>query len=64
MKQIKRIMALFACGISTFTIMPNSNYIQAIPSAEQLTKRNWDRTGSFLKEAMERYQRVSNGQTK
>ena len=63
-RSIKRAVALFACGVSTFTMTPSSNYIPSIPSVEQLTRRSWERTGSFLREAMERHQGVNHEQAK
>lgn len=59
---VKRAVAMFACGVSTFTLIPNSNYIQSLPSAEQLTRRSWERTGSLLREAMGRYQGIRHEQ--
>ena len=40
MKHIHKLAALFDCGISTFTLLPQNNYLKAIPSAEQLTRKN------------------------
>ncbi|MBQ7515306.1 MAG: hypothetical protein IJS96_03400 [Schwartzia sp.] len=55
MKHLHRIIALFVCGISTFTLLPQNNYLQEVSSPEQLTRRSWERTGGFLKAAMDNY---------
>ena len=64
MKHIHRLAALFVCGISTFTLLPQNNYLEAIPSAEQLTRKSWERTGELLKLAIESCRGVRHEQTK
>lgn len=63
MKHIHKLAALFVCGISTFTLLPHNDYLKSIPTAEQLTRKNWEKTGNLLAAAMEKYKRIQYGQT-
>lgn len=55
MARVKALIATVMCGLSTFTIMPNTNYFQHIsPDAASITNAAWQRTGRNMKKAMDK----------
>ncbi len=55
MAKFKALIATVLCGLSTFTIMPNTNYFQHIsPDAASITNAAWQRTGRNMKNAMDK----------
>ena len=55
MAKIKAVIATVLCGLSTFTIMPNTNYFQYTPSdAASITNAAWQRTGRNLRKAIDK----------
>lgn len=54
MARIKAVLAMTLCGLSTFSIMPNTNYSQHISNdAVSITKAAWQKTGRNLKAAID-----------
>ena len=55
MARIKAVLAMALCGLSTFSIMPNTNYSQHISNdAVSITRAAWQKTGRNLKASMDK----------
>ena len=51
---LKKYVALVLCGMATFTLAPSANYSQFITTPEQMTRKNWQRTGEMLRMAIKK----------
>ena len=55
MLKIKAFMATILCGLSTFSIMPSTDYSSYIPrNSNAIMRMAWQRTGTSLKVSIEK----------
>lgn len=53
MAGIKWLISSVVCGLSTFSIMPNTDYRRCIShNTYEITKKSWNKTGFNLNKAM------------
>lgn len=65
MAKIKAFIASVMCGLSTFTIMPNTNYADFVPqSPNAISKAAWLRTGNALRKSIDKVgKRIGSAET-
>lgn len=52
MVKLKAILAMIACGFSTFNLNPNTDYTQYVKTPEQISNEAWQRTGNALRDSI------------
>ena len=62
MKSIIKLIALILWGFSSFSIIYTADYDAHISTPETLSRRSWERTGAFLKQAMENIGGLKHGE--
>lgn len=55
MAKIKAFIASVMCGLSTFSIMPNTDYADFVPeSPNAISKEAWLKTGNALRKSIDK----------
>ena len=53
MARIQALIASIMCGLSTFTVVPSTNYADFVPqSPDAIVKAAWSRTGKSMRDSI------------
>lgn len=54
--RLGKYVSLLLYGISTMTLQPNVDYMVHVSSADDITRKSWERTGNMLRNTISEYE--------